>query len=51
VNKPVLNIEQLAVESFTVSAQDASQALQVGDVDTGCVSDCATGCGFGGYDC
>jgi len=50
MNKPVLNIEQLTVESFTVEA-DTSQD-QVGIVDTGCMSDCASGCGgFGGYGC
>jgi hypothetical protein len=51
VNKPVLKIEQLIVESLIISDLDASQDVQVGDVDTGCISDCATGCGFGGYNC
>lgn len=49
MNQPVLNIEELTVESFTTSDSDTSQADQVGIVDTGCVSDCASGCGFGGY--
>jgi hypothetical protein len=44
MDKTVLNIDLLTVESFTVSA--ASQDV-VGDVETGCVSGCATGCGFG----
>ncbi|WP_420126324.1 hypothetical protein [Longimicrobium sp.] len=49
--KPVLNIEQLNVESFTTSEAETSQDDQIGIVDTGCVSDCATGCGFGPNDC
>lgn len=48
MNEPVLNIEQLTVESFTTSDSYASQDAQVGVVDTGCMSDCASGCGFGG---
>lgn len=50
MDKPVLNIDQLTVESFTVS-DAANQEIGAGDVDTGCVSDCATGCGFGGSIC
>jgi hypothetical protein len=51
MDKPTLNIEQLTVESFTVSDSDTFQDAQVGIVDTGCMSDCASGCGFGGYNC
>lgn len=47
MEKPVLNIDQLTVESFTLS--DApSQEIGAGIVDTGCMSDCVSGCGFGG---
>lgn len=49
MDKPVLNIDQLTVESFTLSAAD--QQLVTGDVETGCVSGCATGCGFGDSVC
>ncbi|HLM67078.1 MAG TPA: hypothetical protein VK358_06080 [Longimicrobium sp.] len=49
MNKPVLNIHQLTVESFPVS--DANQETGPADVDTGCVSGCATGCATGcGFD-
>jgi hypothetical protein len=51
MSKPVLNIEQLTVESFTISDPDPSQDAGVGIVDTGCMSDCESGCGFGGYGC
>jgi hypothetical protein len=44
MDKTVLNIDLLTVESFTASAADQDV---VGDVETGCVSGCATGCGFG----
>jgi hypothetical protein len=49
MDKPVLNIDDLTVESFTIS--DTNQASGPGIIDTGCMSDCASGCGFGGYDC
>jgi hypothetical protein len=49
VDKTVLSIDQLTVESFTTLA--ASQEAVVGDVETGCVSGCATGCGFGDSFC
>jgi hypothetical protein len=46
----MLSIDDLTVESFTTS--DLTQESEaVGIVDTGCVSDCATGCGFGGSIC
>lgn len=51
MNEPVLNIEQLTVESFTTSDSDMAQYDQAGVIDTGCMSDCASGCGFGGYNC
>ena len=47
MDKPELNLDQLIVESFTTSDL-AEDSAAVGIVDTGCVSDCATGCGFGG---
>jgi hypothetical protein len=49
MNKPALNLEQLAVESFAPSA--AYQQDVVADVETGCVSGCDTGCGFGDSVC
>ena len=50
--QPLLNIEQLTVESFATSDADTYQDAQVGIIDTGCVSNCASGCGgFGGYGC
>lgn len=49
MKNPVLSIEQLTVESFTTSA--ANPEIGAGDVETGCVSDCVTGCGFGGSVC
>jgi hypothetical protein len=52
MDKPTLNIEQLTVESFTVANAETAQDNQVGIIDTGCMSDCASGCGgFGGYNC
>jgi hypothetical protein len=52
MDKPTLNIEQLTVESFAVSDAETSQGDQVGIIDTGCMSDCASGCGgFGGHNC
>lgn len=51
MNEPVLNIEQLIVESFATSDVETSQDAQVGIIDTGCVSNCESGCGFGGYGC
>lgn len=45
----VLNVDQLAVESFPTSAFD--QEIGAGEVETGCLSDCASGCGFGGSIC
>lgn len=46
MKKTALNLEQLAVESFTTAEtnQEAVDAI----VDTGCMSDCVSGCGFGG---
>lgn len=49
MNKRVLNLDQLTVQSFATSAVD--QEIGAGDVETGCVSDCVTGCGFGGSVC
>ncbi|HEU0302727.1 MAG TPA: pinensin family lanthipeptide [Longimicrobium sp.] len=50
MNKPELNLDQLTVDSFTTS-DSTPESEAVGIVDTGCVSDCATGCGFGGTIC
>ncbi len=49
MSKPGLNIDQLAVQSFTTAAAD--QEIGAADMDTGCVSGCDTGCGFGGSIC
>lgn len=49
MDKPVLNIDQLTVESFTVS--DTSPETEAGIDETGCMSDCVSGCGFGGSIC
>lgn len=43
MDKTVLSIDDLTVESFTIS--DADQEIGAGIVDTGCVSNCMTGCG------
>jgi hypothetical protein len=45
----MLSIDDLKVESFTTATVD--QDVAVGDMDTGCVSGCATGCGFDGSIC
>jgi hypothetical protein len=50
MDKTVLRIEDLTVESFTVSEAN-QEMVGPGIVDTGCMSDCASGCGFGGYGC
>lgn len=42
MNKRVLNLDQLTVQTFTTSTADQP----IGDVETGCVSGCDTGCGF-----
>ncbi len=47
----MLNLDQLTVESFTTSDDFAQESANVGVVDTGCMSDCASGCGFGGSIC
>jgi hypothetical protein len=47
MDKIVLSLDDLAVDSFTPSSEE----MVIGDVDTGCVSGCATGCGFDGYNC
>lgn len=49
MTKPVLNIDELTVESFTIS--DTNQDIGPAIVDTGCMSDCVSGCGFGGSIC
>jgi hypothetical protein len=49
MDKPVLNLDQLTVESFTI--ETPSQDTEAGIVDTGCMSDCVSGCGFGGSIC
>ncbi|HEX6038849.1 hypothetical protein [Longimicrobium sp.] len=47
MKKTVLNIDDLAVETFAAASfQDV-----VADVETGCVSGCETGCGFDGSHC
>lgn len=53
MNKPVLNIEQLTVESYTTSDADLpANQIGVGIIDTGCMSNCASGCGgFGDSIC
>ncbi len=48
MDKTMLSIDQLTVESFTTST--ANQEV-VADVETGCVSGCETGCGFDGSFC
>jgi hypothetical protein len=45
----MLSISDLTVESFTTET-DGQDAV-IGDMDTGCVSGCATGCGFDGSIC
>jgi hypothetical protein len=42
MDKTVLNLDQLTVESFTVS--DTSQRIAPGVIDTGCVTGCESGC-------
>ncbi len=43
----MLKIEQLTVETFTLTATGP----ELSDEETGCVSGCATGCGFDGSFC
>jgi hypothetical protein len=50
MDKPVLNLDQLTVESFTV-ADTTQDATAPGIIDTGCMSDCVSGCGMGGSFC
>lgn len=44
-----LSTDELMVEPFTTEA--AGPDVGAGDVETGCVSGCATGCGFDGSFC
>ena len=44
----VLNLDQLTVQSFATSHSFTTSVgdQPIGDVETGCVSGCETGCGF-----